>query len=132
MQAVNEPVPDGVLGIVGIGNEAPMQIGVLLGGSGQFGLGGKGLPVVEELAFGGGASFRGRGRQANQALFLQAFETDIGGAQTKLAFAIAPADASAKLLEQFPAWGRVWLESSGSDSLQYSFADIASTHSHGV
>jgi hypothetical protein len=40
MLAANEPVPDEVLAIVGIRNEAPMQIGDLLGGSGQYGQGG--------------------------------------------------------------------------------------------
>ena len=127
MQAADESVPEEVLAIVRIGNEAQTQIGDLLDGPGQLGQRRQGLPVVEKLAFGQTGGSGGWGWQTHQALFLQAFDADIGGADTKLAFAITPVGAAAKLLEQFLAWRRLGPQRSGGNSLQDRFTDPAST-----
>jgi hypothetical protein len=132
MLAVDESVPNQVLAIVSIGNEAQMQIRDLLDGPGQSRQRGQGLSVVHQLALGPTGNSGGWGRQAYQAKFLQAFDAHVGGAQTKLAFAITPVGAQTKLLERILTGRRVRPQSSGSDSPQHAFTEPASTHAYGI
>ena len=82
MLAADEPVPDQVLGVLGIHNEAPMQIGNFLDGRGQPGQRRQRLPVVEKPALGGSLSPGRRRWQAYQALLLQSFHANVGRTQT--------------------------------------------------
>ena len=128
----DHPIPNQVLGIPVVDDQAQMEIFDPLDRRGELWNRRQRLTIVQERSFARTSRSGSQRRKLHTAELLQSLDTHVGRTQARFPFSIIPLGQATEVLEQLLT--RRWIEPhrAGRDSLQQRLADPSSRNSYCV